>query len=391
VKVPIATLIILCCAALHAAAIDATIITVEGEEQATQILEINSAAVKTATATLPLTSIASINFNAAAEASSAKGVLHLRNGDQIVADVVSGNDTKLKIKSAALGEIEIDTKFINAFMFKNKDGPTADVIDDFLKAAPPKEDLLLLPKGDTASGFLEKFTEKDLSFNGGGQSRLYAIEKIAGLRLAMLDAYAPPGDLRAKLVLRDGSLLTGKLKALSEKSLQIDALDGKQWDVAALALRSILFTGGKLNYLSDLKPSAVEEKPYVGGAPVTFRWRKDRSAAGGKLRIAEKEYERGIGAHSYSKLAFNLNGQYTKFLTDVGMDASSSGGICAWQIIVDGATLKSGTAKAGAKAEPISIVLKPGAKSLELICDYGADDDDAGDHLDWANARLIKP
>jgi hypothetical protein len=31
------------------------------------------------------------------------------------------------------------------------------------------------------------------------------------------------------------------------------------------------------------------------------------------------------------------------------------------------------------------------ARQLELVCDYGPDDDDAGDHLDWANARLLKP
>lgn len=390
-KFPITTLLLLCCAALHAAGIDATIITVEGEEQATQILEISSAGVKTATATLPLTAIASINFNATADTSSAKGVLHLRNGDQIVADAVSGDDTKLKIKSGSLGEIEIDTKFLNAFMFKNKDGPAADVVDDFLKAVPPKEDLLLLPKGDTASGFLEKFTEKDLSFNAGGQSRVYPIEKIAGIRLAMLDVYATPADLRAKLLLRDGSLLTGKLKALDEKGLQIEALDGKQWSVLPAALRSILFTGGKLTYLSDLKPQSVEEKAYVGGAPITFRWRKDRAAAGGKLRIADKEYERGIGVHSYSRLTFNLDGQYTKLLTDVGMDAASTGSVCAWQIIVDGTPVRSGTAKSGDTSERLSIEFKAGARTLELVCDYGADEDDAGDHLDWAGARLIKP
>ena len=58
--------------------------------------------------------------------------------------------------------------------------------------------------------------------------------------------------------------------------------------------------------------------------------------------------------------------------------------------VVDAKEVKAGIAKAGEKAQAVKVVLA-GAQRLELICDYGPDDDDAGDNLDWANARLIKP
>jgi hypothetical protein len=60
-----------------------------------------------------------------------------------------------------------------------------------------------------------------------------------------------------------------------------------------------------------------------------------------------------------------------------------------WKISVDGKEAASGVAKPGEPAKPQKIDVKD-AKELELVCDYGPDEDDAGDHFDWANARLIK-
>ena len=83
-------------------------------------------------------------------------------------------------------------------------------------------------------------------------------------------------------------------------------------------------------YLSALTPKSVDQKPYVGGAPVIFPWRKDRSAANSPLKIGETVYEKGIGVHSYCKLVYELNGEYAKFMAEVGMDAAGAGegGMC---------------------------------------------------------------
>jgi hypothetical protein len=74
----------------------------------------------------------------------------------------------------------------------------------------------------------------------------------------------------------------------------------------------------------------------------------------------------------------------------VGLDrAAAPRAACSWKVLGDGQELKSGEAKAG---EPPATLKLPvtGVKILELVCDYGSDDDDAGDLLDWSEARLVK-
>jgi len=375
--------------AARAAGLEVTLVSVEGEETQTTLAD-SDAGLKF-DAPVALKDVAEIRFGAKSTAGTG-AALYLRNGDVLQnIKIVSGDDTKLVFKSESVGEMTLENKFIHALTFTPKDRPAQDVIDAFLNGPKQKEDLLLTPKGESLSGYYEKFSDKDLNFNAGGQSRAYAFDATVALRLAPLEDFKATADPVATLVLRDGSRITGKVLGVKEKKLKVEALNTQPWTVPAEALSSIVFKGGKMVYLSDIAPAAVEEKPYVGGAPLVFRWRKDRSAAGGKLAMNGKDYERGIGVHSYSKLTFNLEGQYAKFLCDVGLDTvATPNSASAWKILVDGKEVAAGLAKAGEKPQAVKLEVK-GAAKLELICDYGPDDDDAGDVLDWAGARLIKP
>jgi hypothetical protein len=193
------------------------------------------------------------------------------------------------------------------------------------------------------------------------------------------------------VLLKDGSLLSGKLSGLKEKAVQFTALNDQEWRADTSAIKSIVFLGGKLIYLSTLKPKEVEQKAYVGGMPVVFGWKCDLAANGEKLVIGEKTYSKGIGVHSYSRLVWDIEGQYAKILCEVGLDNTAlAEATCTWTIKADGKVLVSGVAKKGSPAQSVAKDLT-GIKQLELICDYGADDDDAGDQLDWANIRLVKP
>jgi hypothetical protein len=388
--VSVVALSVVLAALARAEGIDVTVVTLEGDEQADKLIAVSEAGVKLEGGRIAQKDIAEVRFPGA-DAPTAAPVFYLRNGDTLKAGIVSGDDVKFKLKSAALGDLEIENKFLRAIIFPIKDGPSADALEAFAKGAPPKEDQLLLPKGDTLSGFMEKFTDKNLSFNAGGQARTYQYDQVAGFRLAPLDEYKPPAEFRGTVVLRDGSNLTGKLISLKDRVLLMEAINGKQWKIPMDAPQSIQFKGGKLAYVSDLQPKAVDEKPYAGGMPVVYRWRKDRSVTGEKLTVGAKVHPRGIGVHSYSKLTYDLGGQYLKLLGEVALDAASSpNATAAWKIVVDGKEVAAGTAKAAEKSQPIKVDLKE-ANQLDLICDYGPDDDDAGDHLDWANLRLIKP
>ena len=390
---PVALLLALCtallAAALHAENLDVTVVTLDGDEQPQKLTGVSEAGFKFAEGELAAKDVAELRFSDAKE-SSELPVFVLRNGDRLKAEIVSGDDTRFKLKSPALGDLALENKFVSTVLFPLKSGPGADALENFVKSAPPKEDMLLLPKGDTLSGFMEKFTDKEIVFNAGGQSRPYAFAQLAAFRMAPLDAYKAAEGFRASLSFKDGSAVTGKLLGLKDGKLQFEALNGATWAVPASALQNIRLTGGKLVYLSDLAPKAVEEKPYVGGMPVIYHWRKDRTVTGEDLTLGAHTYSRGVGVHSYSKLTYDLNGQYAKFLADAGLDAAApASAACAWKILLDGKEVCGGTLKNHEKT-PVKVDAS-GAKTLELICDYGPDDDDAGDQFDWANARLIKP
>ena len=374
------------------AGIEVTVVTLEGEEQRQTLLGLSPTEIQCERGGVPLKDVSAIVFAPPGPPAAGATTLHLRNGDVLNnVTLVSGDESKLALKGETWGSLKIEYKFLHAISFAGKERPRADVIEAFLKAAPPKEDQILTAKGETISGYLERFTEKDMSFNAGGQSRAYAFDQLAAFRLAPLEEYKPRTELLGSIELRGGSRVTGKLLALHDGKLKIEALNGQPWDIPVDALSSIAFKGGKLVYLGELKPAAVEEKPYVGGMPVVYRWRRDRAVTGGTLTIAGKTYEKGLGVHSFARLEFDLGGQYAKFLCDVGPDLSAgANSSCAWKVLLDGKEAAAGAAKAGGKAEPLRLDVT-GVQRLALVCDYGPDDNDAGDHLDWAGARLLKP
>jgi hypothetical protein len=374
-----------------AESIAVTVVSVEGDERNTVLEGVSAAGFKFQEGgTVAAKDIAEVRFTGSTPAEPAKCTLYLRNGDQLKVAVLSGNDSNLKVKSDALGELTMDNKFVDGLIFAQKDPTPQDVLDEFLKTTP-KDDLLLLPKGDAAKGALEKLTDKDLNFNVEKQSKTYTFEQVVGVRLVPLEEYKAPADLRATINLADGSRLTGKLQQLDGAALKFEGIDGKPWSVPASAIKSVAFKGGNLVYVSDLTPKSLEEKPYVGGVPIVFHWRRDQSVTGHPLSISGKTFDKGVGVHSFTRLTYDLGGQYAKFLVSVGVDSSAPlSAVCSWKISVDGKEAAAGIAKANEIAKLVKLEVKD-AKELELICDYGPDEDDAGDHLDWGNARLIKP
>jgi len=374
---------------IRAAEIDATLVSIEGEEKPSKILELTLDGVRTANGDIVYKDISEIRLGAVA-AEAGKALIHLRNGDALRADVKGGDDAKLTVLSEAFGEQQIPFKFFRAASFPVKDGPSPDAIADFLAGPAPKEDLLLTQKGDIVKGVYEKISGTELHFNSGGQSRAYPFDSIAAFRLAPLEEYKVTKDFRGTILLRDGSKLTGKLQNLKAGKLSFESLTSEAWTVETSLVASVQFEGGKLQYLTDLKPTSVEERAYIGGALFIHRWKKDRAADGQKLKIASREYNRGIGTHSYSKLVFDLGGQYVRLLTDVGLATQAPAGVnVEWKIVVDGKVAQAGTAQSGAEPQTLKIELA-GVKQLELICDFGPDQDDAGDLFNWAGARMIR-
>jgi hypothetical protein len=375
-----------------ASALDVTAQQIDGDEISGALTDFSEAGITVAGKQVAMKDIAQIKFPATVKAKHTATAVLLRNGDLLSElSILSGNDSKVKLKSDALGEFELDYKLINATVLYWPLKTIPESLDAMLKGPPPKEDLLLTVKGETITGFYEKLSDKELTFNAGGQSRNYPFDQVAAVRLAETDKFEASKDPSVIVRMADRSRITVKPSGMDGNFLKFTGQGGQAWRVDGASIAGVEISGGRLVYLSSLTPQTVEQKPYVGGTPVVFTWRKDRSAANTALTIGEKVYEKGIGVHSYCKLVYALNGEYVKFIADAGMDASAPAkAVCAWKILVDGKEATSGIAKAGGDKTTIKLDVS-NAKLLELVCDYGPDDDDAGDRLDFGSARLIKP
>lgn len=144
----------------------------------------------------------------------------------------------------------------------------------------------------------------------------------------------------------------------------------------------------KTTFLSDLKPTKVEN----GWGPVEKDQSNGEDAAndGELLSINGIGYLKGLGVNPTSDLTYKLNGKYTQFATDIGIDDDvDEAGSAVFKVFVDGKSRYTSPVMTGVDGKiSISIPLAKNAKSLRLVVEPNGDDG-SFDHADWANARLL--
>jgi hypothetical protein len=116
------------------------------------------------------------------------------------------------------------------------------------------------------------------------------------------------------------------------------------------------------------------------------------TVSGNTITLRGVTYASGIGTHAVSNIVYNLNGAYTNFISDVGVDdeENSKGiGSVDFQVIGDGKVLfDSGvlTNNSPIVSLDVSVV---GVQQLTLVASNGVVNSIDYDHSDWAGAKLI--
>lgn len=144
---------------------------------------------------------------------------------------------------------------------------------------------------------------------------------------------------------------------------------------------------GRLVYVGDLKPVAVEQVPYFDRM---LPYRVDKSLTGGPLKLSDGEYARGIAVHSRTVLTYDAGGQYAEFKTKVGFQQPEGKiGQAVIRVLGDGKVLYEDLDARG-DGKPADLSLKiAGVTRLMLEVDFGKNED-TGDRVVWANARLLR-
>ena len=197
--------------------------------------------------------------------------------------------------------------------------------------------------------------------------------------------------------LRDGSVLRGVIKSWADGKVTFTH-NVLEEDVVLEenALISVTMKNGKYLYLSDMEfAEPPEERPYF--LPTDFNYddylfkvRRDQAQGGGAISIGGKVYAKGLGVHSLSKLTFDLNRGFKRFLCDIGLDdTAGEQGDVEFKIYADGKLVyESGVLRRSAGVKSVDIdVLNVSELVLEVTA---GGDDDVLDRANWANAKVVR-
>jgi hypothetical protein len=140
-------------------------------------------------------------------------------------------------------------------------------------------------------------------------------------------------------------------------------------------------------YLSDLTATAATN----GWGPIERdRANGEQGAAdGGTLTLNGVTYAKGLGVHAGSDTTYALGGNYTRFISDIGVDDTvGSNGSVVFQVWADGVQIYDSGIMTGSSATRTVDVDVTGRQNLRLVVTDGGNGN-GFDHANWASARLV--
>lgn len=332
-----------------------------------------------------------------------QNVLMLTTGDRIALDPAAGaalKENRLQVwpaKSALPGAhsegLSVYVPHAVAVFWSLPDG--VDDPDRFffeLQEEPRKRDVVFLKSGDRLEGALTGLDgDTGCSLMVGAKKVITPWSRLAGIAWNTERSVRPrEKGAYARAVLAGGTRISlaslrfdGKSRQWSGKLLTGAALDFPEQNLLALDQRP----DGIVD-LADLTPARYEPRAYLG---TTWPLMKDRAAVGHPLRLGENTYERGLGTHAACRVAYKLDGKYTRFDALVGIDDRAKKGRAKVALELDGKRIDLNDGKEITQKDAPLAVRQDLRKvrELNLVVDFGSFGDVQA-HVNWAKARLIK-
>jgi hypothetical protein len=304
-------------------------------------------------------------------------------------------DEQLIAVSDTFGELKLPLKLLAGVMFHAPIDPQRrDELAARLRAAGEEggtassknADRLLLENGDELRGRIVALTETAVQVEAELGALTVEIERVAALAFNPSLRFVDRSNGTRLLVgFRAGTVLSARSVRLTEGRTEVVLADGASplaTDEQPVYLQPI---GGAIQYLSDLSPAGYRHLPYLG---LPFEYQLDINVAGTRLRAGGKIYPKGIGMHSAARLTWQLEKIYRRFQAELAIDDQTGGrGSVVFRVFSGAKEIyKSPVVRGGEAPLPISVDVRD-ARQLSLVIDF-ADRADILDHADWLNARL---
>jgi hypothetical protein len=313
----------------------------------------------------------------------------LADGGLLAAEVIEADKTTLSVDSDLFGLVKLPLESLAGIVFQSpSDRQARDALLDQVAKAAGTTDRVVFANGDQLTGRIDALKSGTLTLQADlGPAKVdISRVKLVVFNPALWRRTSPQG-LWAVAGFRDASRLAVRRLEVDRQSVSLDLLGGlKLQSNQPQELVLLEPRAGGVAYLSDRKPSAYKQTPFLD---LPWPYQADHNVTGGMLRAGGKPCLKGLGVHSAARLTYLLEKPYRRFQAELAIDDSSEGrGSVRFRVLVDGREkLATGVVRGRMPPVPVSIDLA-GARQLDLIVDY-ADRADELDRADWLAARLV--
>jgi len=267
--------------------------------------------------------------------------------------------------------------------------PPSDSIASFL-AQPPGEKDRLAVQVDSATtaveGFVERIDADAVTFDWMGKPRSLPRGK---LQAVVFSAVGPAADAQPRFMMElgDGSRVPAKgfMVDADSSALRIAISASTSLEFPLGDVRSVRIRSERLQFLSDLTPAVVDERPVIA---LARRWQADRSVTGGPLMAGDQRFDKGLGVQSGSSLTYDLAEGWSNFAAVLAIDPSASGGDCVFVVKGDDRELVRERVRSREPPRNVRTDVS-GVRKLLLAVEYG-EDLDFGDRANWCDAHLVR-
>ncbi len=300
--------------------------------------------------------------------------LTLRNGDTLLGQAAAISGQSLTFTLPELGTIDIPLKSILSLArAKSPPGPTNG-------AENAEKDIVHLNNGDTMEGLLAAVAPDKIQLATGAETGNAAATDIAltlvdRINFAGVTAPRTVPPLSVRMNFLSGTTLTVPFVpapdafAWSINDITFADPSGAKHKLSSDQILSIEVLGGRVVSLLDLDPAENQQSTFLGTHwPLGI----NQTPLGRPLTVAKNLYPRGLGVHTRSHLAYDLDGSFDALKLRVALDDSAAPrGEADVSILIDGKILwqKSAMNIAAAQiSDELTLPIK-GGKHLELRAD----------------------
>ncbi|MGD0462032.1 MAG: NPCBM/NEW2 domain-containing protein [Tepidisphaeraceae bacterium] len=306
--------------------------------------------------------------------------LFFRSGDMLSGEPASLNGDMLQWQSGRLGDMNFP---IDSLLGIVRIGSNAADLDQ-----TRRDDVVRLANGDTTHGIITQIGSGGVTIQAGDATATLVWNSITAVLFSTTPA--SPGAAQGRMFrveLGGDESLTVPAVALAGDKLTVflDDKDSRQIDVATVA--GIEQINGPIAWLTARRPKENIYKPFFSE---NFPTRFDRTVADGKpIRERYPSFHHGIGCHSYSKLVYDLDGEWRGFRSRFAIDSDSPLADVTVRIYLDEKVVfEQKNVKAG-RIYPVATVSLSGARRLGLEVDYG-ENYATEDRFVWIDPALIR-